>query len=144
MYKQVVVIFDESPQAERALKAAISLAGDLGSDLHLLTVVHPPPAYTAYAVAAGPEATRAIEQDHVAFYAEIEAKACRLAEAAELSMTRHQVLGVDVNLIIDRLRGENADLVVIGLHRTGWVVSRLWNKVFELAQDSPCSILGVH
>src|SRR5580698_5243876 len=31
-----------------------------------------------------------------------------------------------------------------GLHQRELHISRLWSTVYELAQDAPCSVLGVH
>jgi len=37
-----------------------------------------------------------------------------------------------------------ADLMMIGLHQHDFYVATLWSTVYELAQEAPCSILGVH
>ena len=52
--------------------------------------------------------------------------------------------GEGVEAVLDFLVKEKPDLLVIGLHRHTSHISRLWNTVFELAQDAPCSVLGVH
>jgi hypothetical protein len=39
---------------------------------------------------------------------------------------------------------EHADLLIIGLHQHDFYLSRLWSSVYDLAQDAPCSVLGVH
>jgi hypothetical protein len=36
------------------------------------------------------------------------------------------------------------DLLVVGLHHHSSRLSSLWSKVYEMAQDAPCSVLGVH
>jgi nucleotide-binding universal stress UspA family protein len=144
LYKQVVVIFDESSESGRALATAVSIAGSLGSHLHILTVIKPPPIYNAYATAADPRIAQVLDGDHVAFYTELQARAATIAEGAKVSITKHLVEGAEVDSIVDLLRLEHADLLVLGLHRKTSTISRLWNKVFELAQDSPCSVLGVH
>jgi nucleotide-binding universal stress UspA family protein len=144
LYKQVAVIVDESPEAEKALRAAVSLAASLNSHLHLVTVVKPPAAYTAYAAAADPGIVQVLEQDHLAFYTGIQARAVTVAETAQLAVTKHLLHEADVEHIVELLRAENADLLVLGLHRKSSIISRLWNRIFELAQDSPCSVLGVH
>jgi nucleotide-binding universal stress UspA family protein len=144
LYKQIAVIFDESHEAERALATAISIAASLGSHLHILTVTKPPPVYTAYATAADPQIAQVVEGDRVAFYTQLQAKVATVAEAANVLVTKYLVEGDEVESIVDLLRSEQADLLVLGLHRKTSTISRLWNKVFELAQDSPCSVLGVH
>lgn len=52
MFKRITVAYNESPEAGRALASAIHLARTLGAELRALTIVEPPPAYTAYADAA--------------------------------------------------------------------------------------------
>jgi len=144
MYKQVAVIFDESPEAGRALRTAVSLAGSLHAHLHLVTLIRPPAAYTAYAAAADAEVVQVLTQDHLAFYEQLQAKAFAIAETGKLSVTKHLLHGTEVDQIVELLRTETADLLVVGLHRRSSIISRLWNRIYELAQDSPCSVLGVH
>lgn len=52
MYKNIAAAYDESPEAGRALIAAISLAKCLGAGLHSVTVMASLPAYTAFAPGA--------------------------------------------------------------------------------------------
>ncbi|HEY0797249.1 MAG TPA: universal stress protein [Acidisarcina sp.] len=140
----MAVIYDESHEAERALRAAISLAGTLSSHLHIVTVIKPAPVYTVYADAVDPQVARVIEGDHLTFYAQLQARAATVAQAAELSVTKHLLQGVEVESIIDLLKAERVDLLVLGLHRETSTIARLWNRVFELAENAPCSLLGIH
>jgi hypothetical protein len=32
----------------------------------------------------------------------------------------------------------------MGLHQRSLHLARLWSTVYELAQEAPCSVLGVH
>jgi nucleotide-binding universal stress UspA family protein len=52
--------------------------------------------------------------------------------------------GHPVEAIVNFLRRQQADLLVIGLHQHDFYIARLWSTVYELAQDAPCSVLGVH
>jgi nucleotide-binding universal stress UspA family protein len=54
------------------------------------------------------------------------------------------VEGAGVEAIVDFLRKQKADLLVIGLHQRDFYIARLWSTVYELAQEAPCSVLGVH
>ena len=45
MYKRMIVAYDESPEAKRALTHAIELAKVMGAELRLVTVSEPLPAY---------------------------------------------------------------------------------------------------
>jgi hypothetical protein len=54
MYKNIAVAYDESPEAGRALIAAIGLTKCLGAGLHSVTVMAGLPAYTAFATGTDP------------------------------------------------------------------------------------------
>jgi hypothetical protein len=41
-------------------------------------------------------------------------------------------------------RKHEADLLVVGLHNRDLYIARLWSTVYELAQEAPCSVLGVY
>jgi hypothetical protein len=42
------------------------------------------------------------------------------------------------------LAHHKTDPLVIGLHHRQSYISRLWSTVYGLAQNAPCSVLGVH
>jgi nucleotide-binding universal stress UspA family protein len=45
VYRRMIVAYDESPEAKRALTHAIELAKLIGAELRLVTVCEPLPAY---------------------------------------------------------------------------------------------------
>jgi nucleotide-binding universal stress UspA family protein len=61
-----------------------------------------------------------------------------------IAIRTHLVVGDEVEAIVDFLRQDKMDLLVIGLHRNTSRVARLWSTVFELEQEAPCSVLGIH
>ncbi len=144
MFRKIAVAYNESPEAERALTAAIRLAKHLGAELKTITVVADLPAYTAYAGAADPEFSRVLMDDREKSYACLREKARAVAQSQGIEITSHIVEGGEVGAIIDFLRKEKADLLVIGLHQRSLHIARLWSTVYELAQGAPCNVLGVH
>jgi nucleotide-binding universal stress UspA family protein len=54
MFRKIVVAHNESPEAERALGAAVKLAKSLNGELHRVIVMSGLPAYAAFAHAADP------------------------------------------------------------------------------------------
>lgn len=54
------------------------------------------------------------------------------------------VEGREVHAVLVFLKDVNTDLLVIGLHQHDFYLSRLWSSVYDLAQDAPCGVLGVH
>jgi len=144
MFRKVVVAYNESPEAQRALFSGIQLAKALNADLQTITALSDLPAYTAFAEAAGPEVSQALQDDRLRFYRKLQDKARVQAESHGIELHSHLLDGRPVEAIVDFLRQQKADLLVIGLHQHDFYVARLWSTVYELAQDAPCSVLGVH
>jgi nucleotide-binding universal stress UspA family protein len=144
MFHRIVAAYNESPESQRALETAIRLAASLHAELHTVTAVDALPAYTAFAAVADPSLPRELKQDRLQLYEELQEKARVQVQVHGIELQNHLVEGQPVDAIIQFLRRQKADLVVIGLHPHDLHISRLWSKVFELAQDAPCSVLGVH
>jgi nucleotide-binding universal stress UspA family protein len=144
MFKKIAVAYNESPEAERALVCAIQLAKSLGAELRTVTVTVDLPAYTAFAEAADPSLSRVLVDDREKFYAALQQKARVSAQLHGVEVLSHIVTGREVGAIVDFLREQKADLLVIGLHQRDLYLARLWSTVYELAQEAPCSVLGVH
>jgi nucleotide-binding universal stress UspA family protein len=144
MFRRIVVAYNESQESERALLSAIQLAKSLGAELQAITVMADLPAYTVYAQAINPAAAQVLKDDRRTFYEDLQQKARSHVEDSGLKLHSHLVEGRQVETIVDFLRAQKADLLVIGLHQRDLHISRLWSTVYELAQEAPCSVLGVH
>jgi nucleotide-binding universal stress UspA family protein len=144
MFSKIAVAYNESPEAGHALNCAVQLAKSLGAELSLITVTRPLPAYTAFADAAGPALAHQLMDDHSEFYALLDEKARALARLHDIEIHSHAVEGREVQAIVTFLRAQGTDLLVIGLHQRDFYLARLWSTVYELAQEAPCSVLGVH
>ena len=144
MFHTVVAAYNDSPEAERALITAIRLAKILNADLQAVTATADLPAYTAYAGVADPSLPRVLEADHAKFYQLLQQKARAIARPYGLDLQCQVVEGPGAEAIINFLREKKADLLVVGLHQRNFYLARLWSTVFELAQEAPCSVLGVH
>ncbi len=143
MFRKLAVAYNQSPESERALSTAIQLARALNAELHIITVVGDLPAYTAFA-AAGGETSRVLIDDQQKFYEALKEKAHSLASNHGIEPHSHLIEGREVRAIVDFLRQQKADLLVLGLHQRDFYIERLWSTVYELAQEAPCSVLGVH
>jgi nucleotide-binding universal stress UspA family protein len=144
MFRRIVAAYNESPESQRALDTAIRLAASLHAELHTVTAAEALPAYTAFAAAADPSLPRVLKQDRLRVYQELQEKARVQVHGHDIQLESHLVEGQPVEAIIQFLRRQKADLVVIGLHPHDLHIARLWSTVYELAQDAPCSVLGVH
>ena len=144
MYRNIAVAYDESPEAGRALAAAIHLAKALGIGLQTITVMERLPAYTAYAASLDASVLCTLEQDRRNFYEQVLETARAAALRGGVQLITHLMDGDTVDAIVGFVCDYKIDLLVIGLHRRADRVSRLWSTVYTLAQSVPCSVLGVH
>jgi nucleotide-binding universal stress UspA family protein len=144
MFRRIVAAYNESPQSQRALDTAIRLAASLRAELQTVTAAEALPAYTAFAAVADPSLPRELKQDRLRVYQELQEKARVQVHGHGIELQNHLVEGQPVEAIIQFLRRQRADLLVIGLHPHDLHISRLWSTVYGLAQDAPCSVLGVH
>jgi nucleotide-binding universal stress UspA family protein len=144
MFKRITVAYSESPESRRALASAIHLARILGAELQAVTIVEAPPAYTAYADAVDPSLALIINSDRMQAYERLRSDARQAAEREGVALQTHLLQGEEVDAIVGFLDRHQTDLLVIGLHRRESHISRLWSTVYGLAQNAPCSVLGVH
>src|SRR5258708_22527133 len=100
MYKKMMVAYDESPEAKRALARAIELAKVMGAELRLVTVCEPLPAYVAYADVAFPGSKRMLAEERQAFYRKLQEEAGERAAESRLVADRAIVEGDVVQSIV--------------------------------------------
>ena len=144
MFKKIVVAYNESPEAGRALVSAIHLARILGAELRVASVVQDLPAYTAYATAVDSSIPLTLREGRRQRYEQLQTEVRDTALREGIAAVTHLLKGDPVDALLDFLAREKPDLIVIGLHRHTSHISRLWSTVYEVAQDAPCSVLGVH
>lgn len=144
MFKKIMVAYDESPEAARALTTAIDLAKQLNAQLHLVTVREPLPAYLAYAEAGFPGAERSVSDERVLFYRNLHHKAKSQAEAAGLTIEGEIIEGNEVQSLTDSIQNWQADLLVIGRRHHPSAFARFsTSTVYEVAERTRCSILAI-
>jgi nucleotide-binding universal stress UspA family protein len=144
MFRRIAVAYNESAEAQRALASAIQLAKSIGAELQTITVMADLPSYTAFAGIADPSLPRILEEDRIKFYQALAERARQSAQDQGIDLLTHSVEGPEVEAIVRILRELKADLLVLGLHQQDLYIARLWSTVYELAQEAPCSVLGVH
>jgi nucleotide-binding universal stress UspA family protein len=144
MFTNIAVAYDGSPESERALTTAISLAKVMGVGLHTITMLEAPPAYTVFAAATDGAVLRTLEDDRDAFYEHLQRLAVSRGDTEGVQVTTHLESGDTVESIHHFVRDHQIDLLVIGLHRRTLRMSSLWSIVYSLAQELSCNMLGVH
>jgi nucleotide-binding universal stress UspA family protein len=144
VYKRLIVAYDESPEAKRALTHAIELAKLMGAELRLVTVSEPLPAYVAYADVGFPGAKRMLADERENFYNNLQEEAVVRAAEGGLAADGVIVEGDEVKSIVESVTSWNADLLVIGRRHHTSPLSRMWGgTVHEIAERTRCNILAV-
>jgi|SRR5579862_5305578 len=144
MFSKIVVALNDLPESQRALRTAIDLARTCNAELATVSILEEPPAYTSFSVIVDPGAPAAMMEERRNHHNELHAKAATLAQQTGVHAQGSIVAGKEVRAILHFLREQKADLLVVGLHQHDFYLSRLWNSVYDLAQDATCSVLGVH
>jgi len=144
MFKNIAVAYNESPEASRALTAAIGLAKCLGARLQAVTVMEKLPAYAAFAAGADAALAVLLEEDRLKFYEQLQADARETAQREGVELATYLMDGEAADGIVSFVCEHKIDILVIGLHRRPDRVSRLWSTVYTIAQNVPCSVFGVH
>jgi nucleotide-binding universal stress UspA family protein len=144
MFSKIVVALNDLPESQRALRAAIELARACNSELATVSILGDLPVYASFAIVVDPNAANSMRDDQRRIHDELHEKASRLAQEDGVRAKGSIVEGREVQAILRFLKEERADLLVVGLHQHDFYLSRLWSAVYDLAQDAPCSVLGVH
>jgi len=142
MYKRIVVAYNESPEARRALASAIHLTKILGSELRVITI-RELSANGAYA-AVDSSLPWILLEDRRERYERLQAEARETALREGVEVVTHLLDGDAASALVGFLLQDKPDLLVMGLHRPTSHLSCLWSTVYEVAQEAPCSVLGVH
>jgi Universal stress protein family len=138
MLKRITVAYSESPESRRALASPIHLARILrrriagGNDRRTSAGLH-----------------GLCRRCRLFSCADNQHRSCGVMRAKRQSsegvaLQTHLLQGEKVGAIAGFLAHHKTDLLVIGLHHRQSHISRLWSSVYGLAQNAPCSVLGVH
>jgi nucleotide-binding universal stress UspA family protein len=144
MFSKIVVALNDLPESQRALRTAIELARASNAELATVSILGDLPTYTSFAIVVDPSAPNAMKEDRRRAHRELHEKASLLAQKHGVRTKGSSVEGREVQAILHFLKDERADLLVIGLHQHDFYLSRLWSSIYDLAQEAPCSVLGVH
>jgi len=138
MFHKIVVVYDDSPEADRALDVAIELTRALQAELRIVTVLEPLPNYFSWDVSPLP-AKRWIERTRTKHTLH-QTAARQKANAAGVSLDTELVDGDEIDSIIESAKKNYADLLVVGLRPDTLLIEQPAKKI---AARSPCALLGV-
>ncbi len=138
MIERILVAYDESAEAERALQMAIDLSRALGADLKVVTVVEPLPSYFSYAPSAKyAENWKSEQQTRCSV---LQGHARETLRTSGVYPDAELIPGDEVATIIESAKKYRADLIVLGMKKHALVHGHTGQHVAEMA---PCSVLGV-
>ncbi|MFC7337978.1 universal stress protein [Haloferula chungangensis] len=126
--KTIVAAVDFSDSTPDVIDAAVSMAGAFGAMLHVIHVLEPEPAYTAYGFTPDEFPAMHLFQD------EARKRATKRLEslAAPLTdVTVKLIEGSPLMAVLDYVKASKADLVILGTHGHGMVASLLLGSVAE-------------
>jgi nucleotide-binding universal stress UspA family protein len=144
MFTKIVVALNDLPESQRALRTGIELARTCNAKLATVSILGGLPAYTSFAIVVDPNVPDEMKEDRRRAHSELHEKASLLAQEHGVRAKGSIIEGQQVQATLHFLKDERADLFVIGLHQHDFYFSRLWSSVYDLAQEAPCSVLGVH
>lgn len=146
MFCRILVAFDGSEPARRALKAAASIAASLKKPLYSVSVVDEVPKYITGA-AYGPVDSSTVEDilgHRDAFAKRLVEEVRAAATEAGCEVTAETAVGNIVDVIVDTVGKYDCDLLVIGLRAHPGLIERLVPHTGRSITDrAPCSVLGV-
>jgi nucleotide-binding universal stress UspA family protein len=143
MFRRLLIAFDNSSHATRALAEAIEMAQTTNGRLSVMTVVPEPP---AWALAAGYDAPVSLDalskQTECAYRAMLDAAVDTVPE--DLPVTKLLKHGDAAAAILDEAAGNEHDLIVMGSRGRGELRSLLLGSVsHHVLQASPVPVLVV-
>lgn len=137
MFFKIVVPLDGSSYSEAALKSASFMARAFNAELKLVTVEDIP--LPIYPGEVDREMISEVEKDHQAY---LEARAHELRQEGCCVTTLVLKPGPPADRILDEVKRERADLIVVGSHgRTGLSRLLLGSVAEKLARQAPCPVM---
>lgn len=139
MFHRIVIAFDGSPGARRALTVGLDLARELGAAVWVLSVEEYLPHYAA---TVGEVLEEKDERDR--YFAALQAEATAMGRERELAVRTEIRAGQAARAITAFAEEERADLLVIGHSGHSEVWGRFMGSTADkISRHAPCSVLVV-
>lgn len=139
MFKKILVPTDASEYSRRALKMALELARSVHAEVVLLHVSYTPQAYWGYTISYGITVT----QDQLDQNGELALEATLAGVDTEQVVVNKRVeSGHPVTMILEQIKKENIDLVIMGSHGYGAIAGSVLGSVSQrVLQRASCPVL---
>ncbi|WP_407305712.1 universal stress protein [Desulfosporosinus sp. SB140] len=139
MFKKVLVPTDASDFSRRALKSAIDLAQTIKAEVELLHVSYTPQSFWGYTISYGITVT----QDQLDQNGELALEATLTGlDTSKVLIKKKVESGHPVTVILDEIKKEGIDLVVMGSHGYGAITGSVLGSVSQrVLQRAGCPVL---
>jgi len=139
MFHKILIAFDGSEGAKKALQAGIDLAKHYEAELHSISVEEHLPHYAATVgevLEAKKEATD--------YFRRVTGEAELAAAAYGVRLTPHVIPGHEVETIVKFVKDRGFDLLIIGFMGHSRVFERIWGGTSQnLTRLAPCPVMVV-
>jgi len=141
MFKKILYPIDFSEHTEEITTYAVNIAKKYGSELHLLHVIPNLNYFTPYESFLTPENLIAMERN---IEKGIEKDFEKVTKKIDIPVRKITRTGIAFVEIIDYIKEENIDLVVMGTHGRSGIEHILIGSVAEkMVRKSPCPVLTI-
>src|SRR4030067_3795996 len=139
MFRKILVGYDGSEGAKKALKAGIDIAKHYGAELHSISVEEDLPHYAA---TVGEVLEAKAEKN--GYFAKLVEEAKEMAAKEGVVLHAKVVAGHEVETIVDYARDHHFDVVVIGFMSHSKIYDRVWGSTSQnIARLVPCTVIVV-
>jgi len=141
MFKKILVATDASEYSLRVLKTALELARTFGGEVELLHVVYIREAYwgynAVYSILVPPEQIQ--DAGELALEATLEG-----IDVGDVPLKKKVVQGYPADMLLEEVKKEDIDLVVLGSHGYGPITGSVLGSVSQrVLQRAECPVLIV-
>jgi len=141
MFKKIVCPIDFSEFTDEILKYAVNITKKFNAELHLIHIIPNLNYFTPYESFLTPENLVAIEKN---IEKEVEKDFERVTKNIDVPLKKIVKTGVTFVEIIDYIKEEDIDLVVMGTHGRSGIEHILIGSVAEkVVRKSPCPVLTI-
>jgi nucleotide-binding universal stress UspA family protein len=139
MFKKILVGYDGSEGAKKALEVGIDMAEHYGAELHSISVEEDLPHYAA-TVGEVQEA----KAEKNGYFARLNQEAAEMAAKEGVSLHTKVMAGHEVETIVDYAKDHHFDLVMIGFMGHSKIYDRVWGSTSQnITRLVPCTVMVV-
>ena len=139
MFKKILVGYDGSEGAKKALRAAVDTAKHYGAELHSISVEEGLPHYAA-TVGEVQEA----KAEKNGYFARLNEEAREIAAKEGITLRTKVMAGHEVETIVDYAKDHHFNLVVIGFMGHSKIYDRVWGSTSQnITRLVPCTVMVV-